>query len=412
MILKADPDKVLRFIVENFELVRSLYLAQLEGNVISREQFNALTKHTGDISINRLFEYKLLTEQYDDIRLNEPVRAFLAFLISEFKPLLPSELEKYRTSFSELFTAVQEIPEEGEQPILLEQLEALYDEVQRFLENVENNTGQLLRETQHLKANKDKMEYGERIRRARHLIEYYIAPLNSILDLQHSESIASLLGQISAYANRERLVHGYQLARDRFGQLHELLRGGNERILRQSRILSRELLPLIERLQTESEILSGWLFFLERPFRHDVPSFTTRSYRNFFGSSMGANVALFMEQFVQRAEAVILQEEEIAAVDRHEVLFDRQLYVESLREQLPVDDFFGWCRERLYQNEQLPSTERFLKICSIVFEDSEQYEAEFTGRRIEIELEDFVFQVPEVKVSGKSEGGSGKSEGR
>ncbi|MCO6480318.1 MAG: hypothetical protein J5I94_27000, partial [Phaeodactylibacter sp.] len=391
MILKADPNKVLRFIVENFELVRSLYLAQLEGNVISREQFNALTKHTGDISINRLFEYKLLTEQYDDIRLNEPVRAFLAFLISEFKPLLPSELEKYRTSFSELFTAVQEIPEEGEQPILLEQLEALYDEVQRFLENVENNTGQLLRETQHLKANKDKMEYGERIRRARHLIEYYIAPLNSILDLQHSESIASLLGQISAYANRERLVHGYQLARDRFGQLHELLRGGNERILRQSRILSRELLPLIERLQTESEILSGWLFFLERPFRHDVPSFTTRSYRNFFGSSMGANVALFMEQFVQRAEAVILQEEEIAAVDRHEVLFDRQLYVESLREQLPVGDFFGWCRERLYQNEQLPSTERFLKICSIVFEDSEQYEAEFTGRRIEIELEDFVF---------------------
>lgn len=412
MILKADPDKVLRFIVENFELVRSLYLAQLEGNVISREQFNALTKHTGDISINRLFEYKLLTEQYDDIRLNEPVRAFLAFLISEFKPLLPSELEKYRTSFSELFTAVQEIPEEGEQPILLEQLEALYDEVQRFLENVENNTGQLLRETQHLKANKDKMEYGERIRRARHLIEYYIAPLNSILDLQHSESIASLLGQISAYANRERLVHGYQLARDRFGQLHELLRGGNERILRQSRILSRELLPLIERLQTESEILSGWLFFLERPFRHDVPSFTTRSYRNFFGSSMGANVALFMEQFVQRAEAVILQEEEIAAVDRHEVLFDRQLYVESLREQLPVGDFFGWCRERLYQNEQLPSTERFLKICSIVFEDSEQYEAEFTGRRIEIELEDFVFLAPEVKVSGKSESGSGKSEGR
>ncbi len=404
MILKADPDKVLRFIVENFELVRSLYLAQLEGNVISREQFNALTKHTGDISINRLFEYKLLTEQYDDIRLNEPVRAFLAFLISEFKPLLPSELEKYRTSFSELFTAVQEIPEEGAQPILLEQLEALYDEVQRFLENVENNTGQLLRETQHLKANKDKMEYGERIRRARHLIEYYIAPLNSILDLQHSESIASLLGQISAYANRERLVHGYQLARDRFGQLHELLRGGNERILRQSRILSRELLPLIERLQTESEILSGWLFFLERPFRHDVPSFTTRSYRNFFGSSMGANVALFMEQFVQRAEAVILQEEEIAAVDRHEVLFDRQLYVESLQKQLPVDDFFGWCRERLYQNEQLPSTERFLKICSIVFEDSERYEAEFTGRRIEIELEDFVFQVPEVKVRVKAEG--------
>lgn len=403
MILKADPNKVLRFMVENFELVRSLYLAQLAGNVISREQFNALTKHTGDISANRLFEYKLLTEQYDDIRLNEPVRAFLAFLISEFKPLLPSELEKYRTSFRELFTAVQECPE-GEQPILLEQLEALYDEVQRFLENVENNTGQLLRETQHLKANKDKMEYGERIRRARHLIEYYIAPLNSILDLQHSESIASLLGELSAFANRERLGHGYQLARDRFGQLHELLRGANERILRQSRILSRELLPLIERLQTESEILSGWILFLERPFRHSVPSFTTRSYRNFFGGSTGANLALFLEQFERRAEAVLLQEEEITAVDRHEVLFDRRLYVESLQQQLPVDDFFGWCRERLYQHEQYPSTERFLKICSIVFEDSELYEAEFTGRRIAIELEDFVFRVPEVRVSRKANG--------
>ena len=59
MILKADPDKVLRFMVENFELMRTLYLAQLSGNVISREQFNAITRHTGEISINRLFEYKL-----------------------------------------------------------------------------------------------------------------------------------------------------------------------------------------------------------------------------------------------------------------------------------------------------------------------------------------------------------------
>ena len=400
MILKADPDKVLRFMVENFELMRTLYLAQLSGNVISREQFNAITRHTGEISINRLFEYKLLSWQYDDIRLNEPVRAFLAFLISEFKPLLPSELEKYRTSFSTLFNAIRECPE-GEQPILLEQLEALYDEVQRFLENVENNTGQLLRETQQLKANKDKMEYGERIRRARHLIEFYIAPLNSILDLQHSESIASLLGELSAYANRERLSHSYQLARDRFGQLHELLRGGNDRILRQSRILSRELLPLIERLQTESEILSGWLFFLERPFRHEVPSFSTRSYRSFFGSSTGANLELFLEQFIQRAEGVLLQEEEITAVNRHEVLFDRREHVDALHRQLPIDNFFDWCRNRLYQDEQEHSTERFLKICSIVFEDSDHYEAEFTGRRIPIEVEDFIFLAPEVKVSLK-----------
>ena len=98
-----------------------------------------------------------------------------------------------------------------------------------------------------------------------------------------------------------------------------------------------------------------------------------------------------------------MQEEDITAVDRHEVLFDRQHYVGYLQRQLPVDDFFGWCREHLYQKEQLPSTERFLKICSIVFEDSEQYDAEFTGRRIAIELEDFIFQVPEVRVSRKPE---------
>mgnify|MGYP006266848739 CR=1 FL=1 len=401
MILKAAPDKALRFLEDNFELFRALYRLQLDHNIISREQFGLATADKADVIVKRMLDYKLVVNQPNGYRINEPVRAFLAFLLNESKPLLPEELTKYRQAFRELFQRIQEFRDE-DILILAERLDAFYQELQQFLENVESNTGQLLRSSQYLKANKGEMAYSERIRRARHLIEYYIEPLNSILDIQRKEAITNLLNQVSAYVNVERFSHPHSGIRQRFERLHELLRDAEGRILRQSHVVTRELLPLIERLQTESEILSGWLYFLERPFLHEVPTVPARRLFSLTGSNVGVSLELFLQQFERRPADIVLKAEEAEPVDTRRVYFNRRQYQRALESDLPLDNYFQWCYAMMNRYEAMPSTERFLKIGSLLFEEADQYDAEFSEERVAVRIDGAVFNLPVMAVRRKA----------
>lgn len=400
MILKAEPDKALRFLEDNFELFRGLYRDQLEHSIISREAFERLTLDKADVVVKRLLDYKLLIAQPNGFRINEPVRGFLAFLLNEYKPLLPEELTKYRQAFRELFERMQDL--NGQDILILaERLDAFYQELQEFLEHVERNTGQLLRSSQHLKANKGEMAYAERVRQARHLIEYYIEPLNRILDVKKKASIANLLNQVSAYVNVQRFSHPHSGIRLRFERLHELLRESEGRILRQSHVVTRELLPLIERLQTESEILSGWLYFLERPFLHEVPDMPARRLFTVTGSNLEAGLHLFLQQFERRPEEVILKTEEARPVNARRVFFDRRHYLRALQQSLPLDNYFSWCYQAMNEHEEEAATERFLRISSLLFEESDQFEAAFGAGRFQIQLGEADFDLPIIAVRPK-----------
>jgi hypothetical protein len=401
MILKAAPDKALRFLEDNFALLRSLYRWQLEHNFISQEQFNRLTREKADVVVKRLLDYKLLLPQADGFRLNEPVRAFLAFLLNEFKPLLPEELAKYRLAFEALYTRIQE-NRDGDVLILAERLDALYQELRQFLGNVESNTSQLLKNSQYLKANKGEIPYSDRVRRARHLIEHYIEPLNRILDVQQPASIANLLTQISAYINVQRFEHPHSGIRQRLERLHELLREAEARIVRQSHIVTRELLPLIERLQTESEILSGWLHFLERPFLHRLPEMPARRLFSLTGQNIGVGLELFLQQFERRPADIVLQETETAALDEEQIYFNRRRYHNALMEALPIDNYFRWCYRSMQEHEAMPSKERFLKIASLLFEEAEQLEISFSEQRIQLVVGGKSFDLPVIRVAAKA----------
>lgn len=400
MILKAAPDRILRFLEDNFALFQQLYRVQLEHNLISQHLFEKATQDKADVIVKRMLDYKLLLQQSGGFRLNEPVRVFLAFLLNEFKPLLPEELAKYRLAFDALFERMQEF-RDGDILILAERLDAFYQELQQFLENVESNTSQLLKNSQYLKANKGEMAYSERVRRARHLIEHYIEPLNRILDVQRKDSIANLLNRISAYINVERFSHPHTGIRQRFERLHELLRDAERKILRQSHVVTRELLPLIERLQTESEILSGWLYFLERPFLHEVPDIPARRLFTLTGSNIGVGLELFLQQFEHRPEDIVLHEEETEAIDSQKVYFNRRYYQEALEQALPLPNYFAWCYERMQEHEVMPSRERFLKISSLLFEESERFAAVFTGERLRLQVDGVVYDLPVMEIRNR-----------
>jgi hypothetical protein len=65
--------------------------------------------------------------------------------------------------------------------------------------------------------------------------------------------------EISEYANRRRLDFGDETNRSEFEKLYIQLIQTNTDLLRQSKILTNELLPLLERIRTESLILTGWI---------------------------------------------------------------------------------------------------------------------------------------------------------
>lgn len=397
MIWKADPDKVLRFIEENFGLFQQLYRAQLDDNVVAGQAFDEIVRGSGDITVRRMFDYKLLIPQYNDYRLSEPLRQFMAFLLSEFKPLLPEELDKYRISLEELLDRIGGAGKYHSPVLLRERLDALYDEIQRFLDNVESNTGQLLRATQELKTNKDQMTFSERVRKARHLIEHYIEPLSRILDVHHRESIANVLTRISTFVNEARFVAEEPRIADRYTQLHDLLRAADRRMVDQSRIITRELLPLIERLQRESEILNGWVHFLERPFHREVPRLPKRTAFSLTGGHLATEVQFFLEQFIHRPEAVVLRTEAEPLGSRSNY-FNRQSYVRRLAQALPVANYFEWCHEALSTYEDRPNSTRFFRICSLAFEEGDRWTMSFSDERTRIRLGDLELEMPVVTV--------------
>ena len=182
------------------------------------------------------------------------------------KPMLPETIEKYHTSIAELFRKIRENIN-GDKVTLSQRLNDLAIEVRSFYEMVERNTISLLQETRELKANVKKIDYREKIVRASRWIDEYIIPLNKILDINHSTSVANKLYEISEYSNKYRLNFDDENSRVQFEKLYFQLIQVNDNLLRQSKILTNELLPLIERIRTESIILTGWITYLKNPYK-------------------------------------------------------------------------------------------------------------------------------------------------
>ncbi|NRB63943.1 MAG: hypothetical protein HRU40_13120 [Saprospiraceae bacterium] len=398
MIWKADPDKVLGFVEENFDFFQRLFLAQLDDNVVSGQNFEALVKGRGDITLKRLFEYKLLLPQFNDYRLSEPLRQFLGFLMSAYKPLLPEELDKYRVSMEELLDRVTG-PNTAQNPILLrERLDALYDEVQRFLDNVESNTGQLLRATQELKTNVNQLSYSERVQKARHLIEHYIEPLSRILDVHIPTSIANVLTRVSRAVNQARFEEIEPRISDRYAQLHDLLRVADKRMVEQSRLITRELLPMIERLKRESETLNGWMYFLEKPFRRDTPRLAKRHSFSLLGHTIESEVQFFLEQFIERPSTLVVRTTANKRVSK-QAYFNRQMYVEKLQQALPLSDYFAWCYDIMVSESETQNRSRFFRLCSLVFEEGERLQLTFSKQRILLVVDGIKMELPRLGVS-------------
>ncbi|MFN9801783.1 MAG: hypothetical protein ACK54P_17325, partial [Bacteroidota bacterium] len=239
-MIKAEPRTILSFLHNHFDVVRDLFEYQSQDGVITREVFDMVCNRHGQNMKNRIREYRVVRTVGSDFEMRDVYFKLMEFLLFEFKPLLPETIEKYNISITELYLKIRK-GEQTDRDILLERIKNLSQQVREFVDLVERNAFRLLNETRDLKSNIDRVEYREKVHKASFWIEYYILPLNKILDVNHSESVANRVVEISEYANRRRLDFGDEGARIEFEKLYVQLIQTNQDLLRQSRILTNEL---------------------------------------------------------------------------------------------------------------------------------------------------------------------------
>lgn len=393
-MLKAEPKTILNFLANYFDSLKDLFDIQAADGVIQRERLAQVLAERNDNIEATLLEYKILRKIGEDFEFRDTYFKLFEFILNEFRPLLPETIQKYEQSIGRLFQKIRE-GVKGDTPILRSRIDDLHNEIKEFSEAVEKNTIRLLAETRELKSNVDKLDYKEKVRKASFWIDYYIIPLNNILDINHVDSITNKLFDISQYTNVRRLNFNDESIRIQFEKLYTFLVMTNDNLLRQSKLLTNELLPLIERIRTESIILTGWIEFLKQPYKSPVPKIF-KPERNYpYSNDMYLNAKEYLEQFI--TEENILVEDPIANSDKW--VFNKELYRSKMLEQLPIDSFFDWCGLTLRSEYKNIETDKFFALTGLLFEDDIMLELDETEKdRKLIKTSQMTLRVPKIKI--------------
>jgi hypothetical protein len=392
--MRTEPRTILNFLSNHFDVVKDLFDIQYKDGIIKNELLNeVLSNYEIDI-LNKFTEYKFFKQVADDFEIRPVYHKLLEFILSEFKPLLPETIEKYEHSITALFKKIKEGIGK-DRNILLQRINDLHSEIRDFTESVEKNTIRLISETKELKSNVDKIDYKEKVRKASFWIDYYITPLNGILDVNNPQSITNRLFDISQYVNVRRLNFDDEIVRLQFEKLYTFLVQTNDDLLRQSKTLTNELLPLIERIRSESLILTGWIEFLKNPSKAVVP-FVPKSTRAYpYNDNMYFNAKEFVDQFTQTLE-VYIEDPELSVGDKW--IFNKDLYMDKLFKELPVSNFFEWAGKILRSEYKSIETEKFFSLTTLLFEDNISLEFDPKAERQLIKTTEMNLRVPKIKI--------------
>ncbi len=395
-MIKSEPKSILQFMASHYDLLRDLFDIQVKNNIIAKEALNVCIESYDKNIREQLTEYQILVEQNDDFAFNEPYLILFEFIHQQFKPLLPEEIEHFGEAIRTLFLKIKEGINEDKN-ILLERIEALSSQIKKFTNAVVNNTKSLLSESKDLKANNKKIDYQEKIHKARYLIENYISPLNTILDVNHSQSIYNELLNVSQFTNVKRFDYIDESIRREFEKLYHLLRQVVKDLNLQSIILTNELLPLIDRIKTESEYLRGFHFYLTNGNCYkeiQPPKIFVPTRDNIYNRFVYENTKEYFEQFKHEDEIVVVEDSQQTS----DWIFDKSKYKESLNKNLPVEDFFKWCESSIKQESESFSFDNFFMVTSLLFEDDYEISVNKVGKKISVSNENSELVMPRLTI--------------
>ena len=395
-MIKSEPKSILQFMASHYDLLRDLFDLQVKNDIITKESLNICLENYDKNIREQLTEYQILIEQNDDFAFNQPYFVLFEFIHQQFKPLLPEEIEHFGQAIRTLFLKIKEGINDDKN-ILLERIEALSNQIKKFTNAVVNNTKSLLTESRELKANNKKIDYQEKIHKARYLIENYISPLNTILDVNHSQSIYNELLNVSQFTNVKRFDYGDESIRREFEKLYHLLRQVAKDLNLQSVTLTNELLPLIERIKTENQYLSGFHHYLNNGNCYkgvEPPRIFVSTRDNIYNKFVYENTKEYFEQFQHEEEVIVIEDSE----QTNDWLFDKSKYKETLNQNLPVEDFFKWCESSIKAENKDFSFDNFFMVTSLLFEEDYEVSVSKDRKNISVSNDNSELIMPKLTI--------------
>jgi hypothetical protein len=215
------------------------------------------------------------------------------------------------------------------------------------------------------------------------------------LNKEHPQAMTNHLGRISKYANEQRLNFNDLNIKEQFDKLYNYALSADENLLKHSRQLTKELLPLLETIRYEDSILSGLVEFIKNPKDYDslLPNLISKNKYSVFPTSFEED-ALFLIELTSNREPMIVSQE---TNFEQPWLFNKEKYKNMLTEDLPIDDFFQWCHFTLLNEHTVIDLEKFYSLTSLFFE--KEFDVEFFSQgKISITLENHEIVAPIITI--------------
>ena len=274
--------------------------------------------------------------------------------------------------------------------------------IEIFLNDISGQTIRLLRDTESLKINaKNHSDFTIRIQKANYWIDEYIIPLNAILDKDHPNSIVNAIIQIQRYSSEKRiLAETYELKRE-FEKLYGSSVNAKTELDQTLSKLTRELLPLLERIKSDSIILSGFYHFVENVDHPEnylvpLPTLLKRTKGNVFSKVFSSEAEFYIDQFNYSTPEILYEEES----EELEWLPDASFFKEELLKEKEVTNFYQWCLDTLKKHTENITISKYFIISNLVLDEDLIVEY-IDDSRFEIQLSDATLKMPKVKIYEK-----------
>jgi hypothetical protein len=404
--LNISGKDILRFLLNHYDFVQKTFNISKPDFIIDSDKFHQLiseynTSSESKVSISKIstdlkFCRQLPTGEY---KLNGIYTTFLEFIFDDFVLDLPETLKNRYQAVFNYFTSLQ-IEKDETKAILF--IREIIKVIEDFLNDIQGQTYRLLRDTESLKVNaSNHSDLSIRIQKANYWIDEYIIPLNLILNFDNPNSVINAIIQVQRYANEKRiLVDTYTLKRE-FEKLYASSVNAKTELDQTLSKLTRELLPLLERIKSDSIILSGFYHFTENIDNPDnyivpLPDLLRKTRANVISKTFSSEAEFYIDQFNYKTPEILYDE----ATEEIEWLPDSSYFKKQLLKEKEISNFYQWCFDSLKEHTENITLSKFFLVSNLILEEDliAEYEDE---TRFDIQLSDAILKMPKVKVYEK-----------
>lgn len=384
-----DPKRILGFLKEYFDEIKTIYKLNKQNGFILSEEIETIFDNS-NILIDNLIEYEIIEQRIDDtFILNETYGSFISFLLDDFSLDMPEQIEKYHKSLDSLYQKLKSATTKNE---IIQTIEALSNEIGKFENQLQKNISKLIKETKYIKANNQKLDYPKKLQKASELTITYVKPLNIILQ-NHSESILYIIDNIINESSQQRFNNKDENLKRIYTKLYNSYDKTKSEILNKNRLLSSEVIPLLDRIKSGSDILTGCINFLNDNNSYTVPTLLDKQRNITYSTNAEYEAQNIWEGYTDIDEDIIINETK----PLEDVwIFNKQKYKNRLLKSLPIENFYIWIYEELENELNIVESKNFFDLSKLIFDND--INVKYKNKRIEINLSDKVIDVPTIEI--------------